>query len=62
MPAPSLADLKRRIAAEEVRAFLVPVISDDPRIVWITSHCKPLEAQGGQRTATSTEFYECAHG
>lgn len=60
-PSPSLADLRRRIAAGEVRAFLVPPISDDPRIVWINAHCKPQEAREGRKTSASTELYECAN-
>ncbi len=62
VPAPSLSDLQRRIAAGEVRAFLVPTISDDPRIVWIHSHCKPREPHGSGNSSTSTELYECASG
>ena len=58
-PAPSLGDLRRRIAAGEVRAFIVPAIDSDPRIAWIAGHCKPVERQGGRPTATSTELYEC---
>jgi 4-amino-4-deoxy-L-arabinose transferase-like glycosyltransferase len=58
-PAPSLGDLRRRITAGEVRAFIVPTISSDPRVIWISSHCKPVERQNGHPTATSTELYEC---
>ncbi len=58
-PDPSLADIRHLIDAGEVRAFLVPVISDDRRIAWITGHCKPEESHGQRPTATSTELYEC---
>jgi len=58
-PAPSLSDLRHRITAGEVRAFIVPTISNDPRIIWIAAHCKPVERQNGRSAATSTELYEC---
>jgi 4-amino-4-deoxy-L-arabinose transferase-like glycosyltransferase len=57
-PAPSLGELRRRIAGGEVRAFIVPKVSSDPRIVWIATHCKPVERENGH-AATPTELYEC---
>ncbi len=62
VPAPTLADLQRRIAAGEVRAFLVPVISDDPRILWVEAHCKPQGSQEARKTSASTELYVCGSG
>jgi 4-amino-4-deoxy-L-arabinose transferase-like glycosyltransferase len=62
VPAPSLADLRRRIGAGEVRAFLVPLVSEDPRIVWIRAHCKAQGSQEGGKTAASTELYACGGG
>ncbi|HYB24275.1 MAG TPA: glycosyltransferase family 39 protein [Solirubrobacteraceae bacterium] len=59
-PSPTLADLRRRIAAQEVRAFLVPELGSDPRTAWITKHCKPVEAHGGPPSATATALYDCA--
>jgi 4-amino-4-deoxy-L-arabinose transferase-like glycosyltransferase len=59
IPAPSLAELRRRMAAEEVRAFIVPTVSDDPRITWIHSHCK-TESPAGARNAEATALYDCA--
>jgi 4-amino-4-deoxy-L-arabinose transferase-like glycosyltransferase len=52
-PSPALARLQRYIAAGEVRAFLVPVHSDDPRIEWIHAHCatQGSKAGGGSPTA-----------
>jgi len=58
IPSPTLADLRHRIAAGEVHAFLVPVLSDDPRIVWIHTHCTPPPAQGN--SGTPTALYDCA--
>jgi 4-amino-4-deoxy-L-arabinose transferase-like glycosyltransferase len=58
-PAPQLRDLQHRIAAGEVRAFIVPVVSGDPRVEWITTHCKTVEPQRDRSTTTSTEIYEC---
>jgi 4-amino-4-deoxy-L-arabinose transferase-like glycosyltransferase len=60
IPAPTLSDLQRRIAGEEVRAFLVPNVSDDPRIAWITSHCKPLSSRRSGNSQTTSELYDCA--
>src|SRR5271170_5138803 len=40
-PSPSLGRLRRYIASGQVRAFLVPVSSEDPRIVWVHAHCTP---------------------
>ncbi len=60
VPAPSLSEIQRRIAAEEVRIFVVPPVSGDPRIVWITTHCKPLASGEERKTSTSPEPYDCA--
>ena len=60
VPAPSLSEIQRRIAAEEVRIFVVPPVSGDPRIVWITTHCKPLASGQERKTSTSPEPYDCA--
>jgi 4-amino-4-deoxy-L-arabinose transferase-like glycosyltransferase len=61
IPAPSLTELQRRIAAGEVRAFLVPVASNDPRIAWIHGHCTPpTESQGS--SSGPTALYDCRNG
>ncbi len=58
VPAPTLAQLQRYIASGQVRAFLVPVQSDDPRILWIHTHCtQPSEAEGD--TGSPTALYDC---
>jgi 4-amino-4-deoxy-L-arabinose transferase-like glycosyltransferase len=57
IPAPTLTQLQRYITTGEVRAFLVPVLSDDLRIVWIHAHCtRPAgsEGEGGGPTALYT--------
>jgi 4-amino-4-deoxy-L-arabinose transferase-like glycosyltransferase len=59
VPAPSLADLRRSIAAGELRAFLVPVLSNDPRIAWIHAHCQRQGAQEEHTASASTELYAC---
>jgi 4-amino-4-deoxy-L-arabinose transferase-like glycosyltransferase len=59
IPSPTLADLQARIAAEEVRLFLVPSASSDPRIAWVSSHCKPLLEDRTRSSATSLEPYDC---
>jgi 4-amino-4-deoxy-L-arabinose transferase-like glycosyltransferase len=61
-PAPSLADLRRRIAAGEVRDFIVPTVSDDHRIEWIHSHCKIPGREAAAKSSTSTALYECTVG
>jgi 4-amino-4-deoxy-L-arabinose transferase-like glycosyltransferase len=61
VPSPSLADLRRRIAAGEARAFLVPVLSEDPRMVWIHTHCAP--PPGSQSNSNDpTALYDCGNG
>jgi 4-amino-4-deoxy-L-arabinose transferase-like glycosyltransferase len=55
IPAPTLAQLQRYIAAGQIRAMLVPRASSDPRIVWIRSHCAAPEQSGG-----ATALYDCA--
>jgi 4-amino-4-deoxy-L-arabinose transferase-like glycosyltransferase len=44
VPSPTLAALRRDIAAGQVRAFLIPVEppSADPRIEWVRTHCSQL--------------------
>jgi 4-amino-4-deoxy-L-arabinose transferase-like glycosyltransferase len=58
IPAPSLAELQRRIAAKEVRAFLVPLASDDPRVVWIHAHCAP-PPEATSSSSSPTALYDC---
>jgi 4-amino-4-deoxy-L-arabinose transferase-like glycosyltransferase len=62
IPAPSLSELQRRIAAGEVRAFLVPLASDDPRIAWIHSHCTPPSAESQGSSSAPTALYDCRNG
>ncbi len=58
VPSPTLARLQRYIAAGEVRAFIVPVHTDDPRIKWIHAHC--TLPQGSEGTGSSpTALYVC---
>jgi 4-amino-4-deoxy-L-arabinose transferase-like glycosyltransferase len=56
-PSPSLDRLRRDVASGQVRAFLVPVSSDDPRIVWVHVHCTTESTHGG---ASLVELYDCA--
>jgi 4-amino-4-deoxy-L-arabinose transferase-like glycosyltransferase len=58
IPSPSLAELRRYIDSGQVRAFLVPRTSDDPRVVWIHAHCAPPPASpsGGHGP---TALYDC---
>jgi 4-amino-4-deoxy-L-arabinose transferase-like glycosyltransferase len=59
IPAPTLTQLQRYIETGQVRAFLVPRASDDPRVVWIHAHCAPPppSASGGRGP---TALYDCA--
>jgi 4-amino-4-deoxy-L-arabinose transferase-like glycosyltransferase len=56
VPSPSLARLQRYVAAGEVRAFVAPLHSDDPRIEWIHSHCA---VQGSPSDSSPTGLYIC---
>jgi 4-amino-4-deoxy-L-arabinose transferase-like glycosyltransferase len=61
IPAPSLSQLRRYIATDAVRAFLVPVHSSDPRVVWIHKHCStPSEARSSADSPTA--LYDCTTG
>jgi 4-amino-4-deoxy-L-arabinose transferase-like glycosyltransferase len=55
---PSLAQLRGYIDSGQVRAFLVPRVSDDPRIAWIHAHCAPPPppTSGGHGP---TALYDC---
>jgi 4-amino-4-deoxy-L-arabinose transferase-like glycosyltransferase len=57
IPEPTLARLQRYIAAGEVRAFVVPVHSDDPRIEWVHAHCTLPGSEGAG--AGPTALYLC---
>jgi 4-amino-4-deoxy-L-arabinose transferase-like glycosyltransferase len=57
IPEPSLARLRRYIAADEVRAFVVPVHSDDTRIEWIHSNCTLPSSEGPRNGPTA--LYVC---
>jgi 4-amino-4-deoxy-L-arabinose transferase-like glycosyltransferase len=59
IPAPSLGRLQRYVAAGEVRAFVAPIHSDDPRIEWIHAHCAMPLGSGGAG-GSPTALYVCA--
>jgi 4-amino-4-deoxy-L-arabinose transferase-like glycosyltransferase len=46
VPAPTLSELKRDVATDRVRVFLIPLApyNDDPRILWILDHCHVFKA------------------
>lgn len=56
-PSPSLNQLQRYLASGQVRAFLVPVSSDDPRIVWIHGHC--MRTGSTQNRKALLALYDC---
>jgi 4-amino-4-deoxy-L-arabinose transferase-like glycosyltransferase len=56
-PTPSLSQLQSYVTSGQVRAFIVPVASQDPRIIWIHSHCAQ-ERSSAQSTAP-TALYDC---
>lgn len=61
IPSPTLDRLRRYISAGEVRAFLVPRVSSDPRIVWIRATCKTSDTSAsGEQSATA--LYDCGAG
>jgi len=57
-PAPTLAQLQRYIAAGQLRAFLVPVTSRDPRIAWIDANCTRA-SEGGSGGSSVLAVYDC---
>jgi 4-amino-4-deoxy-L-arabinose transferase-like glycosyltransferase len=59
VPSPTLARLRRYIEAGEVRAFLAPVHSDDPRIEWVHAHCALPQGTAGAG-ASPTALYVCS--
>ncbi len=56
-PSPGLDELRRYLASGEVRAFLAPVSSEDPRMVWIHEHCMRTESPTSKALIA---LYECA--
>jgi 4-amino-4-deoxy-L-arabinose transferase-like glycosyltransferase len=59
-PSPGLDRLRRYIESGQVRAFLLPVSSEDPRIVWIHTHCTTESTRG---RAAAIALYDCGpHG
>jgi len=60
VPEPRLAQLQRYIAADQVRAFLIPIepASHDPRIVWVQAHCTQLTGEGSS-PAVELALYDC---
>jgi 4-amino-4-deoxy-L-arabinose transferase-like glycosyltransferase len=58
IPAPTLAALQRDVASGQVRAFLVPVQSEDRRILWIHAHCTRPSGSGSSG-ASPTALYTC---
>jgi 4-amino-4-deoxy-L-arabinose transferase-like glycosyltransferase len=57
VPSPTLVRLRRYITTGEARAFLVPKLSSDPRILWVRSHCSALEPE---TEAGATVLYDCS--
>jgi 4-amino-4-deoxy-L-arabinose transferase-like glycosyltransferase len=47
IPAPTVAQLQRYVSSGELRAFLVPASSGDPRLRWVYRHCKRTGASTG---------------
>jgi 4-amino-4-deoxy-L-arabinose transferase-like glycosyltransferase len=62
IPAPTLGELQRLISEGQVRAFLVPVIGDDPRVEWVHAHCKQVTGTQQAKSSTATALYECSEG
>jgi 4-amino-4-deoxy-L-arabinose transferase-like glycosyltransferase len=60
IPAPTLRELRRYIADGNLRVILIPVkpASNDPRIIWIRTHCAVQHKQPARR-GVELAFYEC---
>ena len=60
-PAPTLAEIQHYIDTDEVRGFLIPPQSADPRITWILTHCAPATSTTpGSKPAVV--LYSCTAG
>jgi 4-amino-4-deoxy-L-arabinose transferase-like glycosyltransferase len=56
---PTLAQIQQYLDAGQVRGFLVPPVSEDPRIAWILGHCTPASKSTPGEEATIV-LYSCA--
>ncbi len=61
-PEPTLAALRRWIAAGTVTDFILPTLPTptDPRVLWLEHHCAPTAPQG--RYPVVFEYYHCGPG
>jgi 4-amino-4-deoxy-L-arabinose transferase-like glycosyltransferase len=55
IPSPTLAQLRHYVSKGSVRAFLIPRVSTDPRLVWIYAHCRRTTVELGAELA----LYDC---
>ncbi len=59
IPAPTVAELRQYVDSGQVRAFLVPRVSNDPRIVWIRANCAAPAESSTSGTSDPTALYDC---
>lgn len=58
VPALTVDQLQRDVASGQLRAFLLPLESRDPRLRWVYSHCTQTSARTGGKIPLA--LYECA--
>ncbi len=60
IPSPTLQQLRHYIANGSLRVFLIPIkpASNDPRIIWVQTHCAVLQKPHAPR-GIQFAFYEC---
>ncbi len=61
VPAPTLTRLRQYVDEGQVRAFLVPTVSSDPRIAWVHSNCTTA-GESSTSDDTKTALYDCSAG
>ncbi len=61
VPYPTLVQLRADVAADRIRTFLIPLspTNTDPRILWITGHCRRIAGAPGDDPIRRALF-ECA--
>jgi len=57
IPAPTVGQLQHYVLAGELRTFLVPAASRDPRLAWVYGHCRRTEATTGGKPPLV--LYDC---
>jgi len=57
IPSPTVPQLARYVSSDRLRAFLIPLASRDPRLVWVYNHCWRTGSETGGEIRLA--LYEC---